>query len=105
MGSRAGLGTPARIWRFPSAKVAADVAFDRLCLDPADAFRVVKLLKNPHFMAKPAAIDLIRSIIQVRFELLLLCKQCQSTKTSSCVSTISHVFHVMQITLHIHLTL
>lgn len=27
--------------------------------------RIVKLLKNPHFMAKPALIDLIRSIIQV----------------------------------------
>ncbi|CAA6672100.1 unnamed protein product [Spirodela intermedia] len=26
--------------------------------------RIVKLLKNPHFMAKPALIDLIRSIIQ-----------------------------------------
>ncbi|CAN6205061.1 unnamed protein product [Urochloa humidicola] len=26
--------------------------------------RVIKLLKNPHFMAKPAAIELIRSIVQ-----------------------------------------
>nr|ACG47090.1 hypothetical protein [Zea mays] len=31
---------------------------------PQMLVRVVKLLKNPHFMAKPAAIDLIRSIIQ-----------------------------------------
>lgn len=27
--------------------------------------RIIKFLKNPHFMAKPAVIDLIRSIIQV----------------------------------------
>jgi hypothetical protein len=32
--------------------------------------RVVKILKNPHFMAKPAVIELIRSIVQVT---LLLC--------------------------------
>ncbi|KAF8700714.1 hypothetical protein HU200_034065 [Digitaria exilis] len=31
---------------------------------PQMLVRVVKLLKNPHFMAKPAAIELIRSIIQ-----------------------------------------
>ena len=29
--------------------------------------RVVKLLKNPHFMAKPAVVQLIRSIVQVDF--------------------------------------
>lgn len=28
--------------------------------------RIIKLLKNPHFMAKPAVIELNRSIIQVR---------------------------------------
>jgi hypothetical protein len=27
--------------------------------------RVVKILKNPHFMAKPAVIELVRSIVQV----------------------------------------
>ncbi|RCV12928.1 hypothetical protein SETIT_2G306200v2 [Setaria italica] len=31
---------------------------------PQMLVRVVKLLKNPHFMAKPAAIELIRSIVQ-----------------------------------------
>lgn len=31
--------------------------------------RTIKLLKNPHFMAKPAVIDLNRSIIQVSFHL------------------------------------
>ncbi|KAJ1290811.1 hypothetical protein BS78_02G271700 [Paspalum vaginatum] len=31
---------------------------------PQMLVRVVKLLKNPHFMAKPAAIELLRSIIQ-----------------------------------------
>lgn len=29
--------------------------------------RIIKLLKNPHFMAKPAVIELNRSIIQVSF--------------------------------------
>lgn len=48
---------------------------------PQILVRIVKLLKNPHFMAKPAVIELIRSIVQV--VLFLLYKQCHSTKTSS----------------------
>lgn len=33
--------------------------------------RVIKLLKNPHFMAKPAIIELIRSIVQVNLHIIL----------------------------------
>lgn len=32
---------------------------------PQMLVRVVKILKNPHFMAKPAVIELLRSIVQV----------------------------------------
>lgn len=47
------------------AKVIDESGDLSLSILPQMLARVVKLLKNPHFMAKPAIIELIRSIIQV----------------------------------------
>ncbi|OAY69488.1 Microtubule-associated protein SPIRAL2-like, partial [Ananas comosus] len=46
------------------AKVIDESGDLSLSILPQMLARVVKLLKNPHFMAKPAIIELIRSIIQ-----------------------------------------
>ncbi|KAJ0968680.1 hypothetical protein J5N97_021557 [Dioscorea zingiberensis] len=46
------------------ARVIDEVGHPHMPLLSQMLARVVKLLKNPHFMAKPAVIELIRSIIQ-----------------------------------------
>ncbi|XP_020265965.1 TORTIFOLIA1-like protein 2 isoform X2 [Asparagus officinalis] len=46
------------------ARVIDDTSDPPTSVFPQMLARVIRLLKNPHFMAKPAAIDLIRSIVQ-----------------------------------------